>query len=216
MGCLPVAPAPSGATGATAAPIRALPPLNTQAALTEARSPAFRGVVRGTCDGPVRVEAGSPNQSRPLAGKEVTTGPFDLRVPAGVALTLRWGCDADGDGEVPAAHVAEAVVGILTWDVPLDLQLPDPERAARFALVTPNDRVASAPPLLPGGPVGTGGAHAPPQGLAPADGAIGPPLPNGPPADAGPPPPAGAAIPSPEGAAAPGAAAGPPPQGPPP
>jgi hypothetical protein len=148
----------------------------------------------------VRLEAGSPNQSRPLAGTSVAPGPYNFRVPPGVALTLRWGCDADGDGTIAGIDVAEAHVGTLAWDLPLDLQLPDAERAARFALVAPNTRAAPGLHVVPGG------AGATPQGIAPADGAVGPPLPDGPPADAGPPPPTGSA-PPPTGSAPPPAAA---------
>ncbi len=112
---------------------------------------------------------------------------FVLRVPSDVSLRLRWGCDADDDGTVEGSAVADASIGVLTRDLPLDLRLLSAEG---LALVTPR---ATGGLRLPadGALVAPEGAVGPANALAPADGAVGPPLPNGPPANAGPPPPSG-------------------------
>ncbi|MDP2305782.1 MAG: hypothetical protein Q8P18_07120 [Pseudomonadota bacterium] len=202
LACLPVAPAPARETVGTS--ITSTVPLHTQASLAEAGAPTVRGRVVGTCAGPVRIEASSASQANTLAAEAVATGPFALRVPSGTALLLRWGCDADADGEVAGADVSEAKIGLPAGDLALVLQLPDPARTARFALATPRGTVVPRPRAPPGGgealapPLADG--PAPKAGTPPAPGepppAPGsPPTPGGPPIPGGPPLPAGSAPP---------------------
>lgn len=180
MACLPPAPAPAASA---VGDLPRLEPIYSQEALGAHGAPAVRGRLEGTCDGAVRVEAGSANQARPLASVTVPRlGAFVLFVPKDVSLTLRWGCDADGDGMIAAAHVSSAPIGQLAADTPLDLFFPDPAQAGRHTLT-----VAESGKGPRGRPGSGGGAPTagmpPPDAKAPADAAVGPPLPDGPPAD---------------------------------
>lgn len=103
-----------------------------------------------------------------------------LRVPGSVPLDLRWACDA------APARVAQARIGSLSKDLPLDLVIIDATVSGRERLVA--GRSSATAPLPAGGAIAPALADAPPLADAPADGAVGPPLPEGPPPDAGPPP----------------------------
>jgi hypothetical protein len=124
-------------------------------------------------------EAGPPSGAGANPGAanapRAATAAFVLYVPREAQLRLRWGCDADEDGVIAAAEVADAGIGVLTHDLPLDLRVQAPD-AGRGSLVVvgPGDPTS---PLLP--PLDS---FSPAGPLAPADGAIGPPLPAIPPA----------------------------------
>lgn len=166
----------------------------SQAGLEADGAPALRGRLTGTCAGRVYVEVGSTNQARPLSSTWAELGVYVLRVPAAVPVRVRWGCDPDGDGIVAADALAEATLGQLSRDLPLDLYVPDPAVSGRHTLTVASTRAA---PLLPanGALAAPGAGLPPPDAPAPADAAVGPPLPQGPPPDAGPPPPTGSAPP---------------------
>lgn len=104
-----LAPAPSPLPGAVSAPIDA------RGALTaEAGAVIARGRVVGACAGVVRVEFDS--RSGEVLGRGVASGGSYLVGPMEqTPARVRWGCDADGDGVVPAP----AVTAVALTDVPL-------------------------------------------------------------------------------------------------
>lgn len=187
----------AGEAGSTASPpTTGLPPLHQAEALASEGAPSVRGRLSGRCAGPVALEAGTLNQSRPLTAVRADGGTYVLPVPADVPVVLRWGCDPDGDGRVADAALSTAELGRLDRDLPLDLHVRDPD-APRWNLVS---RRTTAGELAAGRLLPTEGL-APPDAPAPADGAVGPPLPDGPPPGAAPPtgagPPTG--VPAPAG-----------------
>ena len=68
------------------------------------------GRVLGECAGVVRIEAATADGTV-LDRAEVREGTYRLGPIAREPAKLRWGCDADGDGLVPAQDVVSAPVG---------------------------------------------------------------------------------------------------------
>lgn len=206
-----------------------------------ADAPRWRGRFVGPCDGPVPMHLVAPGGTEVLVRIEATAREYELPLPPGEAVWLRYGCDGDQDGRVPASEVQTvAVRGEESREV--DLPLPFPEGAGLDLRV--RDRVSTpfvagpagavpappptAPPTAPPAPTGSptppgpdGGVSVPgaPPPAAGTPGSTGaPPSPGGPPAPPGPPPgppPGAAAPPAPGSSEPPAGAAGAPGSSPP-
>jgi hypothetical protein len=157
-GCLP--PARTGPQDAVSPqPIRAIAPRVTQEAIqATGTARALHGLVRGTCDGIVRMEVLDSPEQGPLTVAEAHRD-FHLFVPDTTGLTLRYGCDADEDGIVEAADVVTAPMPGLGGITELLLPTPADSRldlvgGDRFLAVPggpdPKLQRPEAPPL--GGP----------------------------------------------------------------
>ena len=91
-----------------AAPLHvATAPIDSTRAPAGGGTASVAGRVSGTCVGPILVEAVSGSGT--VMGRTTAEGGSWL-VPglAESPALYRWGCDANGDGWVPAAEVAEA------------------------------------------------------------------------------------------------------------
>ena len=168
-------------------PLREDQPEWSQTELILDQSPFWTGrLLSGGCNGPVLAEATDDEIQLTFAVLE-QKGAYVLFLPELTGFTLRYGCDDDRDGVVPASALAVLNLTEVTQRR-VDLMVPVPLAREQVALLSP-DRVEGA----------VVEKMIPPPGMEPLDdkGAPGAPPPGGSP----PPPkqdfPAGATPPSP-------------------
>lgn len=130
LGCLPLAES----TASAPMDLRRDNPRFTQAELRATHPPIWTGTVEGhPCAGAVLVEFRA--QSSQLSFLELVTTRYVLYLPNQPNINLRFGCDVDRDGVVPAAAVGSLTIKTLSTAT-VALWLP-PGTPAPLALLKP-------------------------------------------------------------------------------
>ena len=181
-GCLTPVPPPPPVAAPRVEDWRATDAELSQDVLSSLGAPSISGRFTGSCTGPILLDVRAGNDPRLLASTSVRVQRFTLYSPPAPVATLRYGCDADDDGIVPASMVRAVFLSVSAQTPTLLLPLhtdPDPayaELSVRDDALPPGVMPESGPafPLpgqsAPGLPPGESPAR------APAEGAMGPPI----------------------------------------
>lgn len=140
-------------------------------------APRWHGRFVGPCEGGVVIHLGKPGSGDLLLRVETSTREYTLPLPDVGPMNLRYGCDHDGDGKVPAAEV-QTVSVLERTDREVDLPLPFPADAGLDLRVADALAATGQPPATQGAsplPPGSPAAPAAPADANGADGAAGQP-----------------------------------------